>query len=137
MIVGDVMDELAEALKAIPSLSGRSYPHPVGDVVAPAGIIPFPLVGYDATMGRGADELQMMAVVLVPSVHDRATRDRLIGYLSGDGDESVKAALEAYAYTSLDSIRVEQGRVQEYPLAEVDYLAAVFTLDIIGSGTTR
>lgn len=136
MNVADVMDELAQAVEAVPSLQGRSFPHPVGDIVPPMAIVPFPLADFDVMMARGSDNLPMTVVVFVRAVHDRATRDQLVAYIDGDGPESVKAAIEDHTYSALHSVRVERGRVQEYTVADAKYMAAVFDLDVIGPGTT-
>lgn len=136
MRLGDVMDEIADAVRTIPTVSGRTYAWPVQSVTPPCAFIPFPEGTFDLGYQRGADELDLSVVVLVSAVDSRASRDAVLAYMSGDGVESVKAAVEGATYTAFDSVRVESVAVEEYFIGDIPYIAMVFPLDIIGSGTT-
>lgn len=136
MNLGDVMDEVAQAVRAVPSLQGRTYAWAQQSITPPAAIIPFPEIEFDLTMGRGADRVPLSVVVLVESVDNRSNRDRVLGYIAGSGSESIKEKIEAHTYTSLDSVRVETASVQRYDIGDIAYLAVEFTLDIVGPGTT-
>lgn len=136
MKLGDVMDEIADAVRSVPSLQGRSYAYPQQAIQPPAAIIPFPSATFDMTYQRGSDQVEISVVVLVPGFDMRAARDSLLAYMDGSGDESIKAAVEGHTYTALDSLRVETVEIREYFVSDSAYLAAVFTIDVIGSGTT-
>lgn len=138
MDIGDVMDELAEAVRSIPSLAGRSYEYPNEDPPSPAALVAYPeQINYDVTGRRGSDDLNGPSiVVVVGQVTERATRDNAVGYAAGSGSESIKAAIESHNYTSLDSVRVTACTFDTYTIADVTQLALVFSLDIIGSGTS-
>lgn len=136
MILADVMDDAEEGLRRVPSLAGRSFGHPVDSIAPPAGIVPFPRVDYDQAKGRGLDRLDIDIVVLVSRVYDKAARDLIVGYLDGEGAESVKAALEGHTWTACDLAHVRQAGVQPYTMADVSYWAAVFLTQFVGSGTT-
>jgi hypothetical protein len=52
------------------------------------------------------------------------------------GLRSVKAVLEAHAWTSLATLRVTSVEFDVVTIASVDYISALFHLDIAGQGTT-
>ena len=136
MIVGNVMDELADAVRTVATLQGRTYAYPVESLTPPAAIIPYPDVQYDVTYGRGSDQFDLSVVVLTSPVSDRAGRDLLLAYMDGAGAESIKAAVEDFTgYTALDSVRVTSCTVEQYIISDIAYWAAIFALDLIGSGT--
>ncbi|NIL64942.1 hypothetical protein HCB39_28850 [Salinispora arenicola] len=64
---------------------------------------------------------------------DRSTLDKLTAYAAG-GASGVKAAIEAHAYTSCDVVTVDSVDVDDVTYAGIDYLAAVFNLNIVGQG---
>lgn len=133
MNLADVMDEIGTALEGIDGL--RVFPYWADRITPPAAIVAWPdPVTYDATMGRGADQMTLPLFVLVGRFDARSTRDRLAVYLDGSGDSSVKAVLEAHTWTSCDSVRVASATVDSYTVAAVDYLGAEFSLDIFGTG---
>lgn len=136
MNVGDVMDEIAERLRAAPSLAGRTYAHPVGRVTPPAAIVDFPSKGdFDESYGRGTDRLTGEVAVLVGRPTERPTRDLLSKYLNGSGPESVKALIDGDGtYASCDSVTVTGWTTEVWTVAGVDYLTALFELDIYGPG---
>lgn len=136
MILADVMDELAVALRAVPTLQGRTYAYPVQSLDSPAAFVSFPERTFDLTFGRGMDEIDMAVVVVVATTDMRSARDRMLAYMDGDGVESIKAAIEDGTYAAFDSVRVTGVTVEEYFIGDVPYLAGVFPLNIIGSGTT-
>lgn len=133
MDVAAVMDEVATWLRTI---SGwEVYAWPVGSASPPAAIVSYPTdLAYDATYGRGMDQLKLPVVVLVGQANDLAARDRLAAYCKGTGASSVKALLESAAHIAFHTLRVESVESDVYSVGGVDYLAAIFTLDIAGSG---
>lgn len=138
MDIAAVMDEIAERLRAAPSLTGRTYAWPIATVAPPAAVIAYPeAYTFDATYGRGVDTMTGSVVVFVGRPTDRSSRDQLARYVAGDGPESVKALLDGDDddYESCDGVRVASVEFDVYPVGGVDYLTAVFSLDIAGPGT--
>jgi len=134
-----VMDEIAEKLRAAPSLTGRTYAYPQSPIAPPAAIVTYPTEGtFDATYGRGLDTMTGVVVIAVGRPNERTARDRLAGYIAGSGPESVKALLDGDEddYTSCDGIRVAEWETDVYNIGGTDYLVVIFRLDIAGPGTT-
>lgn len=137
MNVVEVMDEIAVRLRVAPSLAGRTFAYPpAAPPLPPAAIVAWPTdMVFDATYGRGVDTLTGVVVVALGRPIDRSTRDTAGPYLAGSGPESVKQLLEGSDYVACDSIRVAGWSVDTYPIGAVEYLAAVFELEITGPGT--
>jgi hypothetical protein len=134
--LGDVMDEVAMRLKAIPGL--RVHPYPADSVNPPAAVVAWPeRYDFDETYGRGSDRLTLPLVLVVSRVPDRAARDHLSKFCDGTGPASVKAALEAGVGKAFDSLRVQGIEFDVVQIAQNDYLAATFKLDIIGPGSAK
>ena len=128
-----VMDELAARLATIEGL--RVHAQPIGSVTPPAAVVVYPEeVTFDATYGRGMDRMRLPIVVVVGRPYDRSTRDALAGYCAGSGAQSVKAVIESGAYLAFDAVRVENIDFDVVPIGAIDYMAALFTLDIGGQG---
>jgi hypothetical protein len=70
----------------------------------------------------------------VGKAHDRSTRDRVADYCDGSGAKSIKAVVESGTYTAFDSVRVARVEFDVVTIGGIDYLAALFELDIIGDG---
>lgn len=134
MNLEEVAGELTLALKTITGL--RVPPWGVESISPPAAVIALPeRIDYDATYGRGSDRFPDLAViVLVGQPEQRASRKAIAAYTDGSGAKSVKAKLEAYTYTSCDSVRVAWAEFDTARYAGTDYLAAIFHLDITGKG---
>ncbi len=137
MDLGEVMAELAEAIRSVPSLAGKTYDYANESPPDPAAIVPFPeQIEFDNTGGRGSDVMSLDVVVLVGRITDRGTKKRATGYAAGSGSESIKAAIEGHDYSTIDSVRVETCAFETYTITDDNRLALIFTLDIIGSGTS-
>ena len=134
MNLEEVAGELTLALKTITGL--RVPPWGVESISPPAAVIALPeRIDYDATYGRGSDRFPDLAViVLVGQPEQRSARKTIAAYADGSGAKSVKAKLEAYTYTSCDSVRVAWAEFDTARYAGTDYLAAIFHLDITGKG---
>lgn len=127
------MDELAAALATIDGLN--TYAYTVQRVTPPAAIVTWPEeINFDATYGRGSDSFTLPVFVLVGKVDARSSRDALAEYLAGSGPRSVKAVIDGYAYIELDSARVASATVESVTVADVEYLAAIFQIEIFGKG---
>lgn len=133
MLLGDVMDALGSALDGIEGL--RVFPYWAERVTPPAAVVgwPDPLT-YDAAMARGADQLDLPVMVLVGKVDSRTARDKVSAYANGSGPASVKAVIEAHQTTAYHSARVTRCEFGVISVAAVEYLAATFTVNLIGKG---
>lgn len=137
MILGDIMDEMAQKLRQATSLAGRTYAYPPASVKAPAAIVSYPEdYTFDATYRRGMDKMTGEVIIVVGRPHERQSRDLLTKYVNGSGPESVKALLDGGqgSYSSCDSVRVSKAEFDVVTIGGVDYLAAVFSVDIAGRG---
>lgn len=135
MDIASVMDELGSAISTLPGLSGGVFPYLSDRITPPAAMVGWPdPLRYDNTLMRGSDFLQLPIYVLVGRVDARSTRNDLTRYLKGSGTYSVKAAVDGWHYTTCDSVRVTSATVQDMEIASIAYLAAVFQVDIIGTG---
>lgn len=135
MNLNTVMDEIGQKLGAITGLRVFDYPPPT--VVPPAGIVSYPeRIEYDQTYGRGMDRIRALPVIIVVGkATDRAARDTAAAWAAGSGAGSVKAVLEAASYSSCDVLVVTQCSFDVVTIAGVDYIAAMFELDIAGGGS--
>lgn len=129
-----VMDEVAATLEQITGLRVFAYPPPT--VVPPAGYVSYPQsIDFDETYQRGEDQFTNLPIVLVASkVTDRAARDKVAGWASGDGPKSVKRAMEAHAWTTCDDLTVTSCEFDVELIAGVPYLAAMFKATVVGPG---
>ena len=134
MILSAVMDELAAELDTIAGL--RVYAFPADNVPAPAAIVGYPeTLTFDTTMGRGVDTAVFPIFLLVGRVTDRTSRDLLGAYCDGTGSSSIKAVLQSgKPWTAMSSVRVASADFTVVTVAGVDYLTAVFTVNVYGTG---
>lgn len=134
MNLAAVMDELAAELDTIADL--RVYAFPADNVPVPAAIIGYPeSITFDTTMGRGVDTIVIPIFVLVGRVTDRTSRGLLSVFVDGSGTKSIKAVLQAgKPWVAMSSVRVASVESSVVTVAGVDYLAAVFTVNVYGSG---
>lgn len=135
MNLNDVADELTTRLDTIAGL--RCFGHPPATVTAPAGIVSYPeRIAFDETYGRGMDRIEAWPVlIVVGKATDRTARERVYDYAAATGTKSVKFVLEGGTYTSFDTIRVVDCTFDVVTIAGVDYISALFTVDIAGQGT--
>lgn len=133
MDLAGVMDELGAALEDISGL--RVFPWWADRITPPAAIVEFPEeLTFDGTHGRGSDRMTVPLVVAVAKNDARTARNALAAYCNGSGAASVKAVLEAATYTACDSVRVQSCEFGVVTVAAVEYLAATFSIDVIGQG---
>jgi hypothetical protein len=131
-----VLDEVADALRGIAPLSGRTYPWNVGKISPPAAVVDLPeAVDYHQTYGGvGADKISLTFMVLVGQLNSESVSKDLAAYLSGSGDRSVKAHVEGRIYQACDEVTVMSAEVLVATFAQVQYLAAQFTAEALGTG---
>jgi hypothetical protein len=134
MKLADVMDEAATVLGTITGLRVTAWPP--GSVVPPAGIVSFPdRIDYQTTYGRGVNVIRALPFVLIVGrATERAARDTASAWTAGVGPASVVAAMEGHTWTSCDDLTVIAAHFDVVTIAGVDYLAAMFEADVIGSG---
>jgi hypothetical protein len=132
--LGDVMDQVAARLDFIDGL--RCFAFPPDSLSPPAAWIAYPeAYEYDAAYSRGMDRITNLGVVVaVGKVSDRSSRDLVSQYVDGSGSTSVKAVLESGAYSAFHTLRVTEVTFDTITRGGTDYLAALFTLDIVGQG---
>ena len=134
MNVASVMDELATQLDTIAGLRVSAFIPKT--VTPPQAIVGFPEVyTYDIALGRGSDSMTIPIYVLVGAVSDRTARDRLAAFMDGSGASSFKAVLRAGTYTAFSTQRIKQVVTDAFVMNGVEYLGAMFSVDITGPGT--
>ena len=134
MILSTVMDELATELDTIAGL--RVFAYPTDTAPAPAAIVGYPeSLTFDTTMGRGVDTAVFPIFVLVGRVTDRSSRNLLGAYCDGTGAKSIKAVLQAgKPWVAMASVRVASIEFTVVTVAGLDYLTAIFTVNVYGTG---
>lgn len=134
MNVAAVMDEIATELDTIADL--RVFAYPPDSIPAPAAIIGYPeTITYDVSMSRGVDQLDFPVYVMVGRLTDRNSRDKLSPFISGSGASSIKAVILAgKPWVAMSSVRVASCEVDVITMGGVDYLTAIFTVNVFGSG---
>ncbi|MEU6387657.1 hypothetical protein ABZ847_29335 [Streptomyces bauhiniae] len=128
-----VVAEVRQALGTI----GLSLPEwGVQRIHPPAAMVALPeRIAFDQTYGRGSDAIEGLPVlVLVARPTSPEARREIAEYAAGAGPKSVKAAVEAFAFTAADDVTVVSAEFDVVTLAGTDYLAAQFNLDIVGRG---
>lgn len=135
MILADVMDQLGDALATISGL--RVWRWPSDTITPPAAIVSYPdRMALDLTYQRGGDRITIPIVLVVGKVSDRAARDALSVYCDGAGAKSIKATIDGYdAATAYGLATVTAVEFDVFTMNSIDYLAATFDVDVVGSGT--
>ena len=137
MNLDTVMTELGAAASTITGL--RAYPWGAKTITPPALIFGLPDdISPNDTYGRGSMRIKdLPAIVLVGSAASRTALKALSAYCDGSSAKSLIIAWQNYTgYTQIHAINVARIEPDAVKLAGVDYLAAIFHLDVIGSGTT-
>lgn len=135
MNLADVMDQIASQVDTIDGL--RTYAWPAPAISPPAAVVTYPgIYDYDATYGRGMDRLTLLLAVVVGKADQRTARDRLGAYVNGSGAQSIKAVVEAGAYSAFHTVRVVGVEFGPVTMAATEYVGATFELDIAGQGST-
>lgn len=133
------MDEIGDAIDAIPGLN--VYRYPADSISPPAAVVQFPTVNYDRAFQRGTDTMDGGIAVLVSRVWDRAARDTIARYVGGDDSpESIHAAIHAYTtgekWTSCSFVRVVgDAAPQSFTVAGTDFAGYQIDLQIAGPGS--
>ena len=134
MDLAAVMLEVAARLRGIDGL--RVHDNPGATRTPPAAIVLYPeTLTFDGTYRRGMDRMSLPLSVVVGKVSDRSARNQLAAYCNGNGARSIKQTLESGAYTEFDELRVESIDFDYVTYEGALLVEAMFTLDIVGSGT--
>jgi hypothetical protein len=133
MNLADVRTQLAARLDTIDGLRCFAYRPPT--IVPPAAWPAPESVTFDATYGRGSDEIALSVLVVVGKASERSAHDALEAYCDGTGDRSVKAVVESGTYSAFDAVRVAGAEFDVVTIAGTDYLAALFDIEIAGPGS--
>jgi len=133
MILGAVMDEIADTLDTIEGLRVKGYD--ADEIQVPAAIVSLPtLLNYQRAYERGTDSLTLMVIVLVAATSDRKRRDMITPYADGKGPKSIKEVLERGNYNACSSVTVQNGAFRFYTYNSIKYLGIAFTVAVIGEG---
>lgn len=134
MILSRVMDEIGDVADTIDGL--HVYRYPADEITPPAAMVTYPeAIEFDAAFQRGTDQWTGGLLVAGGRVWDRAARDQMSRYVSGDGAESIKAAFYAHDWQSCAYVRPVRATFDAIQVAGVEYIAALFELQIAGNGT--
>lgn len=135
MNLTEVGAELKAALEAVSGLRVQLWT--ANNAQPPYGVVGVPdEVTYDEAYGRGMDRFDRLPVMVVTGrVNDGRAVARAVELTDGSGTGSVKVALEAGAYTTCDVVHVVNAQFDAVTISGVDYIAATFEIDIVGSGS--
>jgi hypothetical protein len=129
-----VMDEIGDVAATIPDLN--VYRWPADEITSPAAMVTYPdSMTFDAAFQRGTDRWRCGLIVAVAKAFDKSTRDQMVRYVAGDGPESIKAAFYAHDWQACAYARPDRVTFDVLTIAGVEYLAALFDLDVAGNGT--
>lgn len=138
MDIEALADELVAALKTCPGFHNRVYKGDVGSVDPPCAAVYLPDdITFDATYGRGADRITWRFGAVFGRVDEDGGRliKRVAPFVAGAGTNSVKARLQAYAFTEAHTVRVTKATPEILQYGTIDYQGVIFEADIFGSGS--
>ena len=133
MILHEVMDEIGKALDTIEGL--RVKPFTEQRVNPPQAQVNLPRTYvYDATMGRGSDDIEIPVALYVGRYDAESSRNAIGRYVDGAGGASVKQAIETHQCTAYDFAVVLDVQFIISTVSGVEYLAATFRVRVVGKG---
>ena len=122
---------LAAALAEIPGL--RVADHVSENLNPPQAVVQLDQVTYHRAMGGGLSEWRFVVVMVAGRMGDRTGQLTIDGWLSWDGDQSVRAAIEAdptlggVAHTT----KVAQSlAIRPLSIGELTYLTVELNVDV-------
>lgn len=129
-----VMDEIAAKVDTIAGVRVTAFPPP--SVQPPSGFVSYPeKIEYHQTYRGGMTRVTNLPVCLVVGkATDRSARDAVTDYVAETGAKSIKYALENATYTRLYTLVVMSAEFDVVTISGIDYLAAIFTLDVTAPG---
>lgn len=124
-----IMDAIATTLQAA-GVAPRADGFPVATVNPPHIVVSYPeTITFDLTMARGADTITIPIFLMLGEIKDKSARDALSAAI--DGAAGVKQVLDGNLGGVVDSLRVTDMVARQVKVGDVDYLAAVFTAEIV------
>lgn len=135
MDVKAVFGELGTKLRTITGL--RVYEYGTAKVDLPAAVIHMAdmTINYHANYGTGQATFEdVVVMVLVRDTARRQSFSDIAAYVKPYGSKSIKNALENATYTAMDVVTVNRVEFDSVTWNGADYLAALFHLDIVGTG---
>jgi hypothetical protein len=134
MKLADVMDELSAKLEIFHKLNVFAYP--VDTITPPGGVVGYPeQIEYDTTYGRGVDMFRGIQLFMVAGrISTLQARNDVSEWTAGRGPRSVKQFLDGSDYNSCDDVCVTSATFDTFSIADVDYIVAVFSIDVSGPG---
>ena len=129
MLLSELRGGVVARLKSISGLTVAL--RPMSTPAVPQAYVPPGDVTFNATMGRGSDDVELSVQVIMGRADDEAALDVLDSYASGHGTDSVRTALEVSLGGSdvLNAcmVRVDGVEVGGISLADgQEYLVATF-----------
>lgn len=130
-----VMEEIADKLRTFTGISVFSYP--VDTVTPPAAILGYPdSIDYDVTYQQGEMTFTNLPVFMVTDrVDSESARNKVAEWTDPSSGNSVKSYLDNETYSFCDDIQVVSSSFNVMSIAGIDYLVAVFELNVTGEGT--
>ena len=132
MIPSEVRDGLKKNLQEIDGL--RVYDLVPDNPQPPSAIIGQLDLTFDLNNARGLDQANIDVLVIVQRFSERTGQEKLDKYLSGTGDYSIKAAIEADRTLdgAVDTLRVTSAQSGVYQAADVEYLSYRYQVTVWG-----
>lgn len=132
MIPSEVRDGLKKNLQEINGL--RVYDLVPDNPQPPSAIIGQLDLTFDLNNARGLDQANIDVLVIVQRFSERTGQEKLDKYLSGTGDYSIKAAIEADKTLdgAVDTLRVTSAQSGVYQAADVEYLSYRYQVTVWG-----
>lgn len=132
-----MMTEIDTRLKTITGLRVAEFGMPAS-IKPPMAVQYVPdRLNFDATYGRGMDDLEDHIIAVVVGMTSRRTAlQTLAPYMAGSGAKSIKAKIDTFGgpYVSCSDVTVQWAEIDTPKIGGTDYLAALFHSKIIGPG---
>lgn len=107
------------------------------DVQPPAAVVVPAGGAFDATMGRGSDDMVFEIRLAVSDAVTRAAQDALDAYLAGSGASSIKAAVDGNLGGAVHFARVAGwDGYGDVTIGGVSYYGVTFTVEVTGAGSS-
>lgn len=126
-----IHDALSMALAAVPGL--RVADHLPEQINPPMAVVQLQLVTYHRTMAGGTSEWQFLVALVAGRMGDRSAQRQIDGWVSYDGSQSIRAALEVDPTLNgiCQSLMVENMiAVRPLSLGDASYLSCEFNVTV-------
>ena len=136
MNLSEIAIEITEKLSPIEGLNAFSFQP--GSIIPPAAIVLNPSPGdfvYSRTYRRGMDSCTLPLIVFVGRADNRQAQADARLYIDGSGPRSIIETLESATYATLHTIKVTTGGIDSVMMGGQEMLAALFDMEITGSGS--